>query len=255
VGSSAAMMVVVTHPADPQREAEYNQWYSYNHLHDVMLTPNIISANRYRQTRAVVGHVSPYLALYQIDSTDLEATQNAFARQLTNASDWRKLPGTALVVDWWAYYKKIKEVGPADPSGNPPKGTMIVYSRPGEPANPTGIMFTEFFEEWYAGYLEYMTKAPSIRSSTLYRLRLLAGGPNPAPYLAVHELDSDDIDTVHEEITEHLTKPDDSRPEVPVGPDGVPMFSWDFWGYYKTLVAQQQKTLEELMDLRARTGI
>ena len=59
MGSSAAMMVVVTHPADPQREAEYNQWYSYNHLHDVMLTPNIISANRYRQTRAVeIGRAS-----------------------------------------------------------------------------------------------------------------------------------------------------------------------------------------------------
>jgi hypothetical protein len=74
-----ALMVVASNPTDPAREAEFNEWYSDTHLADVLAVAGFQAARRYSlsDARPMVGtEASPfrYLAVYEIESDDLEQT-------------------------------------------------------------------------------------------------------------------------------------------------------------------------------------
>ena len=76
--------VVLTHPVEG-REDEYNDWYTNTHIHEIMLIPGFRSAKRYRLApRPEVNPSSlkhPYLALYEIESDDVEATLGELRRR------------------------------------------------------------------------------------------------------------------------------------------------------------------------------
>ncbi len=59
--------------ADPAREAEFNDWYDNIHVPDILETPGFLRARRYEQREARDGR-GKYLAVYDIDSDDIEAT-------------------------------------------------------------------------------------------------------------------------------------------------------------------------------------
>src|ERR1700738_2570382 len=73
-----AVLVVFTRPGDPSREGEYNDWYDCTHLPQVCAIPGITSARRFKasvvQREALVGPLPDYLALYEIEADDLDAT-------------------------------------------------------------------------------------------------------------------------------------------------------------------------------------
>jgi hypothetical protein len=71
--------VVMTNPVGG-REEEYNRWYDERHLHDVISIPGIVSAQRFALDRAVGDGPEPYryLAIYDIESDDLDATFATF---------------------------------------------------------------------------------------------------------------------------------------------------------------------------------
>lgn len=57
------------------KEAEYNKWYNEQHLADLLKIPGIPSASRYHmadvQGPSSPPPVSPYLAVYDIETDDL----------------------------------------------------------------------------------------------------------------------------------------------------------------------------------------
>jgi hypothetical protein len=69
------ILVVESNPTSPEREADYNDWYSNTHLGEVCALPGIISARRYK----VHGDGGPladpsrrqYLAIYELEADDL----------------------------------------------------------------------------------------------------------------------------------------------------------------------------------------
>lgn len=74
-----ALMVVGSNPTDPAHEAEFNEWYSDTHLADVLAVAGFHTARRYSLSDArpmVDTEASPfrYLAVYEIESDDLEQT-------------------------------------------------------------------------------------------------------------------------------------------------------------------------------------
>jgi len=74
-----ALMVVGSNPTDPAHEDTYNEWYSDTHLADVLAVAGFQAARRYSlsEARPMVGtDASPfrYLAIYEIESDDLEQT-------------------------------------------------------------------------------------------------------------------------------------------------------------------------------------
>jgi len=67
-----------TNPA-PGKEDEYNAWYEEHHLKDVINCPGFVSARRFRlaTTQFQFNTVAPayrYLALYEIETDDVEAS-------------------------------------------------------------------------------------------------------------------------------------------------------------------------------------
>lgn len=68
--------VVLTNPV-PGQEEEYNRWYDEQHIPDVLTIPGIIEAKRFQKTpdqSAMGNSLSPFLALYTIETDDLAAT-------------------------------------------------------------------------------------------------------------------------------------------------------------------------------------
>jgi hypothetical protein len=73
-----AVMVVLSSPSDPSREAEYNEWYDNTHLPEVCAIPGFVGARRFKVSDAGLMSVDPaapaYLAIYELDADDLATT-------------------------------------------------------------------------------------------------------------------------------------------------------------------------------------
>jgi len=70
-GMPAALLAVPTICTDPSREKEFNDWYLYTHFHDILETPGLTQAHRYRNLNPQpLANEATYLALYEIDAED-----------------------------------------------------------------------------------------------------------------------------------------------------------------------------------------
>ncbi len=66
-------MNLVENNADPAREAQFNDWYDNLHLPDALGSPGFVRARRYERHEFRDGRAK-YLAVYEIDSADIEET-------------------------------------------------------------------------------------------------------------------------------------------------------------------------------------
>ena len=74
----------------PGREDEYNAWYDAHHVRDVVDVPGFVSGQRYRlaTTQFTLSQGEPaqrYLALYEIETNDLETTYQQVLERLGTA--------------------------------------------------------------------------------------------------------------------------------------------------------------------------
>lgn len=67
-------MLVMSSPTEGS-DAAYNDWYQRVHLPEMLALPGIVSAQRYRLARNLREQDpgSPYLALYEIETDDIDA--------------------------------------------------------------------------------------------------------------------------------------------------------------------------------------
>jgi hypothetical protein len=67
------IMFVPSQPASPDREDEYNEWYSTTHIPEVCEVDGVVAARRYKiADPAQAGpQTSTYIALYELDADDL----------------------------------------------------------------------------------------------------------------------------------------------------------------------------------------
>lgn len=71
------------------RDVEFNDWYSNQHLKDVLKIPGIVSAQRY--TLSPVQRMAPpfpwtYFAIYEVETSDLKATMDALSARVGTAN-------------------------------------------------------------------------------------------------------------------------------------------------------------------------
>jgi len=69
--------LVLTNPVEG-KDKEYNDWYTNQHIPDVVSVPGIVAAQRFRLADFQMGNGAPspwkYLAIYEIETDDLKAT-------------------------------------------------------------------------------------------------------------------------------------------------------------------------------------
>jgi hypothetical protein len=85
-----AILVVHTEPATPADDAAYNAWYNDIHVPDITGLPGFTGATRYKVSGAQMGGATPdvpaYVAVYEIDADDLQATIDGIGAGVANGS-------------------------------------------------------------------------------------------------------------------------------------------------------------------------
>ncbi len=64
------VLVVPTICTDPQRDEEFNRWYSHTHIPDLSKATGFVRATRYRDYSG--AKPQRYLCIYEFDAPDLE---------------------------------------------------------------------------------------------------------------------------------------------------------------------------------------
>ncbi|UOM36565.1 VOC family protein [Acuticoccus sp. I52.16.1] len=96
-------LVVLTN-AVAGREEEFNEWYSGQHLADVVALPGVVSAQRFHLAplqRAATPSPYRYLAIYEVETDDLAATVAALRERA--GTDLMPL-SDAMADDRYAYF-------------------------------------------------------------------------------------------------------------------------------------------------------
>lgn len=244
------LMLVRTHPQDPAREDEFNEWYTGNHVPDVLNAPNFAAALRYKEVATHIGKVPPYLALYYITQDDPKRA-NAELLAYLNAPEPRRMEmppatgkgedwtihgegggtrtGGLIAVDTWAYYRKTRELGQTDvsPTGAA-KALLCVYSQPAKGADVAKL------SAWYDWHLDDIMTAPGFRSATRYELAAINAG-SATPWCAIYELNSADVGKIQEDLGKVLATAPSGR--IPTMADGKPALEVDGYAYMKLVSA------------------
>ena len=75
--------VVLTNAVEGKDDA-FDEWYTNTHLGDVLAVPGFVSAQRFKLTdvqRAKPPHPFRYLALYEIETNDLQKTLDELGKR------------------------------------------------------------------------------------------------------------------------------------------------------------------------------
>ena len=70
------LFIVESNCVDPTREGEFNDWYNQIHILDIMSTGYIDKATRYELTTAPPEGRGRYLAVYEIESDNIDYTMS-----------------------------------------------------------------------------------------------------------------------------------------------------------------------------------
>lgn len=100
------LLVAASNCTDPAREEEFNHWYNTVHVPDVLETPGILRATRYKSDEVPEGRWH-YLAVYDVETDDIERTMSTFGRIITEKwtqGRWSELLSTDLYV---AFYRQL----------------------------------------------------------------------------------------------------------------------------------------------------
>jgi hypothetical protein len=103
------VMAVMTRPASPDREDEFNEWYTNTHIGEVISVPGFTGARRLKQIEALKNPTSPeqdYLALYEVEADDIGTV---LAEVGARAGDGRIAANDVMVVEVSGIYEVISE--------------------------------------------------------------------------------------------------------------------------------------------------
>ncbi len=93
-------VLVFTNCADPAREKEFNEWYDNTHVPDVLETPGFVSCTRYE----LIGDPGPgqgkFLAVYEVESDDLESTMAGLQQRVVDLVAQRRMIDCLRVVSF-----------------------------------------------------------------------------------------------------------------------------------------------------------
>lgn len=83
-----AIMFVQSRPSSPDREDDYNDWYTNTHLPEVLDIPGIVAARRFKASEAAPppDGAHEYCAVYELDVDDLNAVMPALAERFADGS-------------------------------------------------------------------------------------------------------------------------------------------------------------------------
>ncbi|MBI2165748.1 MAG: hypothetical protein HYU29_05025 [Chloroflexi bacterium] len=183
---------VLTNCADAAKEREFNQWYTYTHLGDMLASGLVTHAIRYEDASPKPGEPR-YLAIYEIERDSLETVPQKLAALVQGWRNQGRIHEALEMVSATMW----RSIGP-----------QFKTARTGR-ARVTGLFLTQTncadasreqaFNRWYDG-----THVPDILATglyhTAYRFEAVSPQPGQARYLALYETDAEDSLRAAEEL-------------------------------------------------------
>jgi hypothetical protein len=109
-----ALLVVLTHPVEG-REDEYNDWYTNDHLDDVLKAAGFEAAQRFKFVPSKLSRkpVEPYLAIYEVDADQREQAEKLLL-ETANTPAMPISDALGPAITWW--FEAISDRVEAAPS-------------------------------------------------------------------------------------------------------------------------------------------
>ena len=114
--TTKALLVVLTHPVEG-REDEYNDWYTNEHLDDVLKAAGFAAAQRFKFVPSKLSRkpVEPYLAIYEVDADQREQAEKLLL-QTANTPAMPISGALGPAITWW--FEAISDRVEAAPSAS-----------------------------------------------------------------------------------------------------------------------------------------
>ena len=110
-------MLVFSHPTDLGHDAEYNAWYTDNHMIDVARSPHYRASTRYAPRHQLAGAPLTYLCLYEVEAPYSTELHEGLMHWLTETPDDFRQPQPrtpageeVLTLDLWGYFERLWSV-------------------------------------------------------------------------------------------------------------------------------------------------
>lgn len=201
---SRHLMCVMTSPAEGKEQA-FNRWYDEQHVPDVRRVPGILTAQRFRLSE--VQHKAPpfsqnYFAFYEIETEDLREFNAELARRVgTSEMPMSDSLGPGFVRFLMDQVTDRMVNDPARVHATPKnrhRMCVMTVPAPGKESE---------FERWYnEQHFPDLLRLPGLVSAQRYRMSEVQHKTPPFPqtYLAVYELDTDDVAGFNAELVRRV---------------------------------------------------
>ena len=183
---SGYKLVVLTDPA-PDREDAYNDWYTNQHLADVLRIPGFSAAQRFTKRLVVAGEVKQqYLAIYEMDVDGPEAAGKA--AEALSTTEMYISDALDMASVGCGLFAPVSERHAPGATAGPYRQLAFADAAVGREAE---------FDTWYDQvHVRELMDAGGIASTERLRLQRTVGGQFDNPFLAIYSLDAQDWDGV-----------------------------------------------------------
>ncbi len=205
-----ALLVVLTDPASPEVDDEYNRWYTDEHLPDVLAVPGYVRATRYRAMDDAGPLEQQYLALYELEVSDLAALRAVSDEHMRRiaAGEMRRSPAGVMRRESMRamYYvptgprQVARHVAP-DEHDVVPEAVFLPFTDPASPADDSE------FNRWYDEvHLPEVLDVPGFAAASRWVSSGIAMLDTPwvvtQRHLAVYELSDGSVEAFDAAMTE-----------------------------------------------------
>jgi predicted Fe-Mo cluster-binding NifX family protein len=174
---------------DPSREDEFNDWYNNMHLPDCLETPGFLAVRRYVNKELRDGR-GKYLAIYEIETDDIDKTMEIRREKRMAEGKQGRLSNLGIQVWLDVLYKQIAEKSVQKKIKKMERWINMVESY----CDPSR---EDEFNDWYNNmHLPDCLETPGFLAVRRYVNKELRDGRGK--YLAIYEIETDDIDKTME---------------------------------------------------------
>ena len=186
-----AVLIVLTNPDSPEKEAVYNDWYTNEHVPDVLAVPGYKAATRYEAFPSWISIPQRYLTIYDLEVVDVAHIQRISDEHMRRiaAGEMRRSPEGAMDRDTMRamyYLEKSPRQTSKLQQANVPDGVFLAY------AAPTSAHREAELNRWYdEQHLPDVLDLPGFTAAQRYTMAgvNMVGQPwvTENPYLTVYE--------------------------------------------------------------------
>ena len=192
------VQIVLSNPVEAAREAEFNDWYTNQHIPDLMTLPGFVRAQRFRLANSFRdprgGPTWTYMVYYELDTPDL----GTMLTDLVDAHSDGRITVSDVLHNESLTALVFSPVAPFYGEAGKRRQIFIALANPSDGRE-------DDFNAWYnSQHVPDVVSIPGFKGAERFKLAIpfldpLAGGQ----YLTVYDVDTNDIAALAAQVREN----------------------------------------------------